>query len=303
MPDFVSATSVSRPIAQRLGSAPAILNVIASFEHAVLLRSADAGPFGLVSSSVGDGPLNIVLDDTLRHLPMVVTGSAARADGRSLCFDKLHVNLANAVLWEPRPDWACLRGGQQCVADGLQGLLDYAVQLAPPRSLLCELSRSSRRGCAEGEDTDPIEQRVAASLPGLRAGLAGDAVALRAAVRSLAGLGLGLTPAGDDFLCGLMLWCWLTYDDPPHLCAQITQAATPGTTLLSAAFLRAAARGECSASWQCLLTDLCLGSANVPLAAVRTVLTHGATSGADAMAGFLWASGVLGSNGLCASDP
>ena len=122
----------------------------------------------------------------------------------------------------------------------------------------------------------------------LRSGWEGDVTALRDAAAHLAGLGIGLTPAGDDFLAGIMLWAWLAYPAPGPLCRALVEAAAPRTTTLSAAFLRAAARGECDANWHQLLAALSTGSAAQLAPAVQQVVAHGATSGADMLAGFLW---------------
>jgi hypothetical protein len=98
-----------------------------------------------------------------------------------------------------------------------------------------------------------------------------------------------LTPAGDDFLAGAMLWGWLAHPTPDFLCRLVIEAAVPRITTLSAAFLRAAARGECSAAWHALLAALSRGSDEEVARAARDVLALGATSGADTLAGFLWA--------------
>ena len=104
----------------------------------------------------------------------------------------------------------------------------------------------------------------------------------------LAGLGRGLTPAGDDFLTGLMLWAWLSHSDPDSFCRSLLDVAAPRTTTLSAAFLRAATLGECSVSWHNLLAALSEGRDVEITTAVQKVLAHGATSGADTLAGFLY---------------
>jgi hypothetical protein len=122
----------------------------------------------------------------------------------------------------------------------------------------------------------------------LHRGLAGDEVALQAGAAQLAGLGSGLTPAGDDFLAGLMLWAWLAHPTPDAFCQQLLSVAAPRTTTLSAAFLRAAGRGECSAPWHHLLAALVTGQEASLAAALSQALAHGQTSGADTLAGFLW---------------
>jgi hypothetical protein len=86
-----------------------------------------------------------------------------------------------------------------------------------------------------------------------------------------------------------MMWAWLANPDPPAICYLLLGASAPHTTTLSAALLGAAARGECSAAWHLLLAALSQGGDSHLDAAVRDVLSVGATSGADTLAGFLWA--------------
>jgi hypothetical protein len=126
----------------------------------------------------------------------------------------------------------------------------------------------------------------------LREGWEGDLQRLQEGAAGLAGLGGGLTPAGDDFLAGAMVWAWLAHPAPAPLCRALVEVAIPRTTTLSAALLRAAARGECSAPWHALLAALSAepseeGEAEIR-AAVHGILAHGATSGADGLAGFLY---------------
>jgi hypothetical protein len=91
-----------------------------------------------------------------------------------------------------------------------------------------------------------------------------------------------------------MLWAWLAHPAPARLCRALAKAAVDRTTTLSAAFLRAAARGECSAPWHALLAALSDGLSEEEeariTAAVQKILARGATSGADSLAGFLYFS-------------
>jgi hypothetical protein len=122
----------------------------------------------------------------------------------------------------------------------------------------------------------------------LQKGWTGDQKRLQAAGIGLAGLGNGLTPAGDDFLTGIMLWAWLAHPDPASFCRSLLHVTVPRTTILSAAFLRAAACGECSDSWHVLLAALSEGTDAEITVAGRKILAYGATSGADTLAGFLY---------------
>jgi hypothetical protein len=67
----------------------------------------------------------------------------------------------------------------------------------------------------------------------------------------------------------------------------VVETAADLTTTLSAAFLRAAARGECSAAWHGLLAAFAEGDDVAMTAAAGRVLSYGATSGVDALTGFV----------------
>ena len=84
-----------------------------------------------------------------------------------------------------------------------------------------------------------------------------------------------------------MLWTWLCHEKPQMICGDLLHAAVPRTTALSRAFLRAAANGDCSAPWHRFLSALQKDAKEELERAVREVLSHGQSSGADTLAGFL----------------
>jgi hypothetical protein len=122
----------------------------------------------------------------------------------------------------------------------------------------------------------------------------GDRSGIRENAALLAGLGPGLTPAGDDYLVGLMaglrIWpgllekCGLS---PEETCRLILEATEGRTTLLSRAFLHSAKEGLFGEKWHALLAELARGEAAGIQQAAKRILLSGATSGADALAGFL----------------
>ena len=63
-------------------------------------------------------------------------------------------------------------------------------------------------------------------------------------VRRLLGVGPGLTPAGDDVLAGLFVGLWSFGQNAEPLRLTVLAGLSAGTTDLSAALLRCAARGE-----------------------------------------------------------
>ena len=113
---------------------------------------------------------------------------------------------------------------------------------------------------------------------------------LETAVAQLAGLGPGFTPAGDDFLLGLLLGLWATQPEAEvvELAKIVMETAVPQTTKLSVAWLKTAAVGEATLPWHELVDALLAGNAwQMP---VKRILGTGATSGIAALMGFLSAT-------------
>jgi len=343
------AHSISQPVRERLcqlhrsqgGRFGA--RVLGIFERACDLVTDDGDVVALVTPQVGNGPLNIVVGGA----PGIFAGIDADApvvlalEGERLWVGELEVDLEEAAVWEPRPDWDLLRARLAAVtsclsslralcrrfapADSLLALLEHPPCVGtsachPPNLCLKPLSRGRhvrREAASQGAFADhatpvpgaaghartaastvilpQVLPRVRGAVEALRESWRGDLERLREGTIRLAGLGGGLTPAGDDFLAGAMVWAWLAHPAPQSFCHAVVEAAAPRTTVLAAALLRAAARGECSAPWHALLAALSGGLSSEGAeariaAAVQQVLACGATSGADALAGFLEAS-------------
>jgi hypothetical protein len=104
----------------------------------------------------------------------------------------------------------------------------------------------------------------------------------------LSGLGAGLTPAGDDFILGAIYATWIIH--PPEIASilaeGITNAAIPLTTSLSAAWLRSAGKGEAGILWHTFFESLLAGNTSDIQVQITRLLSVGASSGADALAGF-----------------
>ena len=288
----LSAISISRSIRQGLDASSLPLQVLSIFDRACNLVAADGRVITLVTRNVGDGPLNIVVDAHLPSLPLPPVGAPASINVERLSLGEIEIGLACAD-WDSRPDWGGLRAQYPVVRAHAPTLVRLARQLAPSRGLLALL-----------EPDQPTSPSVSRILCAFRQALAElpprqmwppSKVALVTA--RLAGLGWGLTPAGDDWLAGMLAWAWLAHPRAQAVGVAVMAAAASHTTVLSAAFLRSAAHGECDAAWKNLLAALASdkpGAAG-PLfsleAAVRAVLAYGATSGADKLAGFLYPLG------------
>jgi hypothetical protein len=301
------ARSISRAVWEGWQAPPSTGQVRAVFERACHLGLSAGGIIALVLPEPGDGPLNVVVEAEPGLFATVAPGASVYRDRNRLQVGDLQVDLDRAAIWEPRPAWKRLRACGQAIAGHLPLVHALALRHAPAGSLLAllavplatspapaanECADRQRQGLeAEARSLQvlaPLARQAVHSLAaGLQTGWDGDQTQLQAGAARLAGLGGGLTPAGDDFLVGAMLWVWLTCPTPEPLCQMLLEAAAPRTTALSAAFLQAAARGECSASWHALLAVLAEGTDADLAPAVQAVLAHGYTSGADTLAGFL----------------
>ena len=261
--------------------------MLAIFTHACDLVTAEGDVIALVTPGIGNGPLNIVVNAEAGNFASLEPGLAVTMQGAHLQIGNLHVRLDKTTTWEPLPDWDALRNQRVAIVSRLPLLSDIDLRHAPTESLL---PFTSDKATVRQDDLLTDADQAAHTL---QAGWEGDNAQLREGVARLAGFGRGLTPAGDDFLIGVMLWAWVAHPTPAAFCDKIVKVAAPRTTTLSAAFLRSAARGECSAAWHQLLAALVKTDHDLT-ASVRQVLAHGATSGADTLAGFLYAAYLSG---------
>jgi hypothetical protein len=133
------------------------------------------------------------------------------------------------------------------------------------------------------------KERMADLIPGIK-----DGRDYFARFSGLLGLGRGLTPAGDDFLCGFLLTSFylrknaalMEYE--PDLNHQIVAEAQKKTTALSAALIKCAAIGEGDERLIDALRWITQGEINIAHAR-ESLLSYGSSSGVDALAGMLTA--------------
>lgn len=264
-----------------------VWHVLAVFGRACDLATQDGDVVALVLPEIGDGPLNLVVQGQAGIFAAIKPGTRASTGTTAVRLGDLEIRLDEAALWEPRPGWDRLRRNRAQIVSHLAHLQALALRQASKDSLL---ALSSTESDLTGFPK-PVRSGTATTIQAarqLKAGWAGDPGALQTGAAQLAGLGSGLTPAGDDFLVGAMLYAWLAHPEPESFCRLVLEAAAPRTTTLSAALLRASARGECSAAWHILLEALQGKTEGTLPRALTGVLAHGHTSGADALAGFLW---------------
>lgn len=241
---------------------PRILHV---FDCACNLINECGEVLSIVTRQIGNGPFNLVVENEVHFFDELNLESLVSISSTQLTLGNLNIHITNTNLWNPRPDWEMLN----TKADEIL----HQIKQLPITNY-------------QKHDISPIPQSLISTLPSALANA--DVFSSRRISSQLAGLGIGLTPSGDDFLMGAMYAAWIIH--PPEvasiLAREIANTAIPLTTSLSAAWLRSAAKGEAGIRWHDFFDALVSTSVLRVHETMKDILAIGETSGADALAGF-----------------
>ena len=277
---LIQARSVSRVVWEQLDTLPRSVNLLGQFDRSIDLLAGEE-VIALVIPQIGNGPFYIVVD----RLPADPFPEQLWADwdGEALYLGGWTIRFSlPPVIWEPRVNWEKV--------DLSYYSLSCFRKLAQ-EDAVCRDCHSLFSAVVLGS-APPLVGQLGKALFELDI----DGVSFCAA--RIAGLGMGLTPAGDDFLAGVML-ALHAYDALPvtrkRLILQTIYTAVEGrSTRLSKAYLKAAYEGMADAHWHRLLYALTHeGETNLRGAAAEA-LRFGGTSGLDMANGFLWVFAVFG---------
>ncbi|KAA3645677.1 MAG: DUF2877 domain-containing protein [Chloroflexi bacterium] len=284
MIEVTKALSMS-PLAQQWLKHSQFATVLHIFKPASNLVNAEGQILSMVNPRIGNGPFSVVLDIP-DFTELLEVDSKIIVDAFSIFVGSLVIDVSDAQVWKPQPDWEQVRAHQQTISSYAGTIHEALLQEAPKDSIALFVI-----GQAEQSQMNKLLQRK--SLLGVEA-ITGalqslDATELGEAARILAGLGPGLTPAGDDFLIGIMhaLWALLPEENASLISKQIANIAVPRTASISANWLEAAARGEAGETWHALFDAMLAREQEQVEAAILRILPTGHTSGADALAGFI----------------
>ena len=225
---------------------PGVYEVKARFARSVLLLDGADRALFVVDKSIGAGPLNLVVADP-----------NAFVSGETLAVPRRRAG--------PRFDSALPRADLVRLARVLETALP---RHAPPDSLGSLFFPATNLPRFQ-QARDALFQKAFAQIAAGR---------LVAGVRLIRGCGEGLTPSGDDFLCGWMLALRLRGTAAP-ISAILKNAR--GRNAVSNAFLGMSAQGRVNVAVKRLL--------QAPSAArVKAVCAFGHNSGADLLCGMRW---------------
>ena len=242
---------------------PRILHV---FDHACNLINERREILSIVTLQIGNGPFNLVLEDDVSFFDHLNAQSSISICANQLILGDSTINTEGGKLWSPCPDWEMLHTNRDNILSHILSLREVPFAMTLPftnyQSLISNLS------------TALAVADISSSLT---------------ITSQLAGLGIGLTPSGDDFILGAILAAWIIHPAgiARILAEEIANTAAPLTTSLSAAWLKSAGRGEAGILWHNFFKELIIGNPLAIQLQITKLLSMGHTSGADALAGFM----------------
>ncbi|HCB49384.1 MAG TPA: hypothetical protein DEP47_07655 [Chloroflexi bacterium] len=260
--------------------------VLQVFSRSCNLISSGGSILSLVSTELGPGPFAITVEmigSPSKDMPGiwedVTVFSRVRISPEQIQIASVHINLSEAEIWNPKPAWEDISPGN----------LAQVYQLL--HRLLCSYSPSSNAHTTiNNEQLRAFVPKWMAAWHEMSAGLQKfDIVQAKLGAKKMAGLGGGLTPAGDDFLMGFIYSLWSQWDSKmAHTWAtEIVKVASPLTTRLSATWLKAAANGEATENWHRLVNALINSDPDNLVSAASRILAVGHSSGSDALTGYI----------------
>ncbi len=242
-------------------------SILSHHHHACNLLADDGTLVALVSEAPGNGPFHIVAPQA--RFDGLAPRQSIKWRARQIELAHFAVDLQMVQRWNPQlpPLHPPITSAQ---------LTPYRA-LATMRSTLYSGSPSVTTRAQQGI------QRLCQGV------MQADNEMLQQGTIALAGLGPGLTPAGDDFLVGFLMALTKEGNGQEKLsraCRLIANYAAATTTQLSARWLECAGEGHFGEEWHQLVRAINSGIDGQIAQAMTRILNTGATSGADALCGF-----------------
>jgi len=267
-----SARSYSAALTPLFGATPYPLTLISSHPHACNLATPSGALIALICPRYGNGPFHVMGSAT--QLPHISSSTSLYYQPGVIALGRLTLQLTGAAHWQPR-----LPVLRKNFVNALSSLHEFhgPLETALHQGSAAQVARA--------------QQGIGALEMGMRDE---NYAEVMRGVMALAGLGPGLTPAGDDFLVGMMAALHATgqiapSERQPPLAQLIATTAAAQTTLLSATWLQHAGTGHFSQRWHELILALNRElPAQIQQAVVQLKAT-GATSGVDGLFGFITA--------------
>jgi hypothetical protein len=263
---ILKARYIGRPLLQSLTKNSFTGSVVGIYQDFCNILGNDGRMITIAISPIGKSPFSVLIE-WQDSFTSILAKMNVRADQFGIKVgDAIFISLDNAKTWEPKmhqfPPTFRLK------ASSAELLINYTQW---PRKLFKNSSNNYAR------------DKLICGARNLQHALV-NGYSINKAVKSLAGLGPGLTPAGDDYLLGTMASIWLTKNT--NFLEEIGCLSSQKTTSLSAAYLMAAAKGEFAEYWHHLAKAILCQDPKILKKNISEFIQIGASSGRDALAGF-----------------
>lgn len=255
----------------------------------------------LVASEIGLGPHNLILHSTNNTGASLTPfsqwmdlSSVVRLADEKLSVGSLLIAFGDAEPWDSRLPWNIIRSRRDVLFQKVHSIAEFAKNIPIEGSLLDLAPQLIDGVVIRPSENNRIHARLLAAAwkPAslLSQGIRNDDIDLcREGAAGLAGLGVGFTPSGDDFVMGALYAMRVlhTPERSTELATAILAEMNSRTNRLSRMWLDAAAEGKAVEAWHDLLGALSGRSEISSEQSIERVVEVGHTSGADALAGFI----------------
>lgn len=280
MSNSISASSIS-PKALGWIKNSRTAKVLHVFDSACNLINSEGEIVSITSIKLGKGPfsISIPLDNFQDYIDKFSKITSAQDH---LSVGELNIDISHSPLWDPNPDWGKIVGRLE---ENIEDIFSFLKKYAPMESMV-NLLIARENG---NRQTKWIQERASAGSNELQDGIKLiEKKLINSGTSKLAGLGIGLTPSGDDYLVGIIFGLWATLPRPEaiHISNLISHTAAPLTTTLSKQYIKSAAVGEAGELWHNFIEAVSNKSPDDIFNSIKRILNTGHTSGADCLAGF-----------------
>jgi hypothetical protein len=230
----------------------------------------------VVNENIGSGPLNIVVKGIL---PIEV--KSLDIIDRYIYINETKLCIDNDLLYDPS---ICLKEfDYNNIVKNLDVLENTVIKMSPPNSLAFVFETGKRSEFTSGVEVEYVK-RVDTCVKEI---LFGN---ILTGVKNIKGLGPGLTPAGDDFNCGILIALNLIEKISKENLSQSIKMVfeeAVGSNLFTNSFLMCASQGLLFNKFRELVNAVIYSNENTVIEKTNSVLSVGQTSGADQTVGFL----------------
>jgi hypothetical protein len=217
------------------------------------------------------------LDDSLRFSDCINPSSKVAHTSHVLKIGGIKLGMEGVEIWDPEVAWEEI--GFDKVINALP-IVESALQKRAAESY-----EQGTANAALGKEQKAFQTAYSSYIDHFGDMKGGIFIS---AIRDLAGLGLGLTPSGDDFLIGSMFALLLEGRSSSwETIYLIAKEAAPRTTSLSKTWLQAAAKGQAGMIWHWLFVAIKEGQMEKAAEYSSLIANVGHTSGSDSLTGFI----------------